>query len=198
MRKEEKKIAVLTTKEILMYLIDFSVLLFTIFDKGRIYRKAIRDYWEWREFDHNRFSKDLYRLKRAKLIHIYHKGKERYVELTPRGFEKLRKYSVEEIKISTPKVWDKKWRIVIFDIPNEIRKARDILRERLKRLGFIQLQESVFIYPFKCKKIIDYIAEIYQIKPFLKYVIADIIEGDEELIEEFLDRKILEPKMIKK
>jgi phenylacetic acid degradation operon negative regulatory protein len=43
--------------------------------------------------------------------------------------------------------WDKKWRILIFDIAEVSRKTRDILRLKLKELGFGMLQKSVWITP---------------------------------------------------
>lgn len=40
--------------------------------------------------------------------------------------------------------WDKKWRIVVFDIPENKRSVRDILRNRLKIWGFNPWQQSVW------------------------------------------------------
>lgn len=42
------------------------------------------------------------------------------------------------------KKWDGVWRLVIFDIPENQRKLRSILRSRLKLWGFIQWQKSVW------------------------------------------------------
>lgn len=44
--------------------------------------------------------------------------------------------------------WDRKWRIVIFDIEEEQRSIRDSFRLKLKELGFGQLQKSVWLTPF--------------------------------------------------
>ncbi|HDH07815.1 MAG TPA: CRISPR-associated endonuclease Cas2 [Candidatus Moranbacteria bacterium] len=41
--------------------------------------------------------------------------------------------------------WDGKYRLVIFDIPEEKRKTRNWLRSELYFLGYKQLQKSVFI-----------------------------------------------------
>lgn len=41
--------------------------------------------------------------------------------------------------------WDGKWRIVIFDIPEEKRIIRNLLRRRLKGWGFRRWQQSVWI-----------------------------------------------------
>lgn len=40
--------------------------------------------------------------------------------------------------------WDGKWRLAIFDIPEKHRKARNVLRSRLKTWGFVQWQKSVW------------------------------------------------------
>jgi len=45
------------------------------------------------------------------------------------------------------KPWDKKWRLVVFDIPEKNRLARDALRKKLKELGFAPLQRSTWISP---------------------------------------------------
>ncbi len=41
--------------------------------------------------------------------------------------------------------WDGKWRIVIFDIPEQKRIIRNLFRRRLKGWGFIRWQQSVWI-----------------------------------------------------
>lgn len=43
------------------------------------------------------------------------------------------------------KDWDGKWRVVIFDIPEEKRIIRNMFRRNLKKWGFKHLQKSVWI-----------------------------------------------------
>jgi DNA-binding PadR family transcriptional regulator len=198
MMGNNEEIVKLTARQILMFLVDFAVVSYSMAHKSPMARKSVNDYWRWRRFDRARFSSSIYRLKKQKLIRVYIEGKEKYLELTPKGLARLRKYTIDQIEIERPKVWDRQWRIVIFDIPDRKRVFRDILRRKLERLGFILLQESVFIFPFECKREIDYICDYYLIKPYLKYIVADILEGDQDLIEEFIDKEVLLPSMIKK
>jgi len=196
MMGNNEEIVKLTARQILMFLVDFAVVSYSMAHKSPMARKSVNDYWRWRRFDRARFSSSIYRLKKQKLIRVYIEGKEKYLELTPKGLARLRKYTIDQIEIERPKVWDRQWRIVIFDIPDRKRVFRDILRRKLERLGFILLQESVFIFPFECKREIDYICDYYLIKPYLKYIVADILEGDQDLIEEFIDKEVLLPSMI--
>ncbi len=43
--------------------------------------------------------------------------------------------------------WDGKWRVVMYDLPEKIRRKRNNLRRWLKRLGFGQWQLSVWVSP---------------------------------------------------
>lgn len=57
--------------------------------------------------------------------------------------------------------WDGKWRIVIFDIPEERRIIRNLFRRNLKKWGFKQLQKSVWISKSNFySKIVDYIKDL--------------------------------------
>ena len=105
--------------------------------------------------------------------------------LTENGKEKALSYNIEEMKIAVPKHWDEKWRIVIFDIPETLKGKREILRFRLKGLGFYELQKSVFVYPFNCYNEIEYIVEFYQIRKFVRFIVADFIDNELHLKEHF-------------
>lgn len=53
--------------------------------------------------------------------------------------------SGEDLIGSEPKDWDGKWRIVVFDIPEQRRIIRNLFRRNLKKWGFRHLQKSVWI-----------------------------------------------------
>lgn len=48
--------------------------------------------------------------------------------------------------------WDGKWRIVIFDIPQELHNKRNRFRKKIKSLGFYMIQKSVFAFPYPCEE----------------------------------------------
>ena len=98
--------------------------------------------------------------------------------LTDKGKQKALTYNLDEMKIKKPKHWDKKWRIVLFDVPEKARKIRDAFRYHLKQLGFYEFQKSVFIHPYDCKDEIDYLIEVYDARRFIRFVIADSIDNE--------------------
>lgn len=197
MSQIDKKKLKLTTRQILLYLIDAFVVGFDVFDGYGLHRKSVSDYYKWRDFDKVRFQQDLYRLKKEKIVKRYQQGKERYIELTPKGKEKIRGYILSELKIIIPKKWDYKWRIVIFDIPEDKKTIRDIVAGKLKRLGFLRLQKSVFVFPFDCKAEINRLKLLYDISRYVQYIVAEQIDTELDLVKYFFEQTILDEKYLK-
>ena len=50
----------------------------------------------------------------------------------------------------------------MFDVPEKQRNKRDYLRHLLAFIGFVQYQQSVYVYPFECKKEIDLIKKVVE------------------------------------
>ena len=50
------------------------------------------------------------------------------------------------------KDWDGKWRGIIFDIPEANRKERNFLRRELKWIGLVEVQQSIWVFPFDIEK----------------------------------------------
>jgi len=108
--------------------------------------------------------KTIKRLEKQRIVEIRERGDKSTITITEKGKKRLLKYNIDDIKIKIPKKWDKKWRIVSFDIPEKQKSAREALRRKLKELDFFPLQKSLFIFPYPCKNEIDFIAEIFQIE----------------------------------
>lgn len=119
-------------------------------------------------------------LERRKLIKI----KNDNVAFTNRGFQWLEKSKFSKLRIKKQK-WDKKWRIVIFDIPEDFRKQRNTFRFKLKSLGFYLLQESVFVYPFPCEEELGFLASYLNITDYIDIMVAESIGFKEKEIKEF-------------
>lgn len=104
--------------------------------------------------------------------------------LTDKGKLKALNYKFEEMRIDK-KDWDGKWRLLIFDIPEKIRQGRNSLREKIKNLGFYELQKSVFIFPYECKNEIDFIVEFFGIRRYVRFGILETIDNEKHLKQIF-------------
>lgn len=84
-------------------------------------------------------------------------------------------------RIHRGKAWDKKWRIVVFDVPESKRATRDRLREAVVMFGFVQIQKSVWAYPYPCDDFVLLLKKHLKISKNLLYITADYLENDVEL-----------------
>lgn len=129
-----------------------------------------------------------YRLKRLEekgWIKITEEGDKIKLELVEEGKLKAFYYDFDNLQIEKPKIWDGIWRMVIFDIPEDKKIARDALRRKLKQLGFIQLQKSAFVLPYDCKKEIEVIKDTYEVWPYVTYLVVKEIDGEDKIKQKF-------------
>jgi CRISPR-associated endonuclease Cas2 len=108
----------------------------------------------------------------------------------PEGKKRARYYFLKKKIIRPKKKWDGKWRVVIFDISEDKKPKREKIREWLKNIGLKELQKSVYVYPFDFKSQLNLMTGILAV-PEIKYMVCDIIEGEEELIDDFFESEIL-------
>lgn len=105
---------------------------------------------------------------------------------TKHGKEKIKKLILNEMILEKPKKWDKKWRLVIFDIPETKKGARNALRLKLQELDFYQCQKSAWIYPFPCMEEIEFLKAQLNLAPFVKLFIVEEMD-DGKVLHHFKD-----------
>jgi CRISPR-associated endonuclease Cas2 len=154
--------------------------------KGIIKNNKYNKNKKYGEKDVEKLSRSLAGLNRNKLIIIKNIGDKFTVKLTESGKKIVREIEFANMKIEKPKVWDKKWRVIIFDIPEKHgRLARDVLRSKLQKLGFYQMQKSVWVYPYPCEKEIRFLSEMYNINSCVNIITAENIYNDDALKKYF-------------
>ena len=126
-----------------------------------------------------RISQAMTRLRAKRLIHSDH-------SLTESGRKRAESLdSILRVRPSVPLRWDRKWRIVIFDVWERRRKVRDRLRIMLESNGFVLLQGSVWVYPYPCEELFAFLRANLKLGVAMRYIVADEIENDIELRERF-------------
>jgi DNA-binding transcriptional regulator PaaX len=140
---------------------------------------------EWKNLDataDKNLRSQINSLYRSKLIkRKINKDGTITLTLTDKGKMKAITYKFEEIKLTKKKSWNGKWHIVMFDIPEKQRIARDIFRDKIKKIGFYELQHSVFAFPYECEDEIEYIIETYKISQWVRFGILEKIDNDDYL-----------------
>jgi DNA-binding transcriptional regulator PaaX len=107
---------------------------------------------------------------------------DRYARITPLGERKLAyEQKKAALQVQKKKRWDKKWRVIIFDIPEFRRGTRDKLRLTMRRCGFYRLQDSVWLYPFDCEDFIALLKADLKLGNAVIYMIVDTIENDKRI-----------------
>ena len=80
-----------------------------------------------------------------------------------------------------PKQWDGLWRMVMFDVPETRRDARDYLRDTLKGLGFHALQRSIWVSRYPIPDFIQEILEEYNLLRHTRIITVHEINYDDDL-----------------
>ncbi|MBI4049734.1 MAG: CRISPR-associated endonuclease Cas2 [Candidatus Doudnabacteria bacterium] len=124
-------------------------------------------------------------LKRKKFIAYPANAKNSYFYLTKAGRRRLLQLKIQELSIEKV-AWDKRWRLVTFDIPETDTRQRFQFRRKLKELGFFHFQRSVFILPYPCEKQINLISEHLNIQPYVHVLTTERFTADKDLVKHFM------------
>lgn len=138
------------------------------------------------EEEERKFRNAFYYLRKKKLIDVEYRGNQMYFSLTEEGKKKAGKYKINDLKIKAAKKWDKKWRVLIFDIEDKHRVKREALRGKIKELGLYQLQKSVWVCPYEFKKEMKLLRDFFGLKTKeMKVIAASEIEDDQPIRQFF-------------
>jgi len=127
-------------------------------------------------------QKEIIERSRTRLINrgllAYQDGKLR---LTQKGEKVLRVFELHEFRLKQPKRWDGKWRVLIFDIPERRKRVREQIRRTLIMIGFVRLQDSVWIYPYDCEDLLTLLKADFKVGRDMLYMVVDQLEYDVSL-----------------
>ena len=103
------------------------------------------------------------------------------VFLTEKGRERVLTFDDTKMRIEKPVRWDGKWHVVLFDIPEKHKRAREALRFKLRELGFHQWQKSVFVHPYPCREQVDFISAFFNVRTYVRCAVMYDITNEAEL-----------------
>jgi len=108
-------------------------------------------------------------LRERRLIEFVPKDGMIQLQITEAGRKRLRQFEFEDIRLAVPARWDKQWTIILFDIPEDKKSARDALQRKLREIGCFQFHKSVFVHPADCADEIDFVTETFLVSRYVTH-----------------------------
>ncbi len=166
-----------TLMSVILDAIDLDFPLFPLEDPYRFARRKRQN-----KLERKRYLEALWRMQRAGYLKIVENNKQKFIKLTGKGqLEKL----LQKTRIDRSADWDGKWRVLVFDIPEDFHLKRDSFRALLKRNGFKKLQGSVFVSPYPLnREAIRYLKDS-GLKMFIRIMKVEEMDDDSDLREKF-------------
>lgn len=117
-----------------------------IHDPMQLFSNAYKQMYGFipRQYTRQNFYQAVWRSVKTGDIEKVVKNNKAYLRLTTVGKDRMNR---DFPLTGFSRKWNKKWVILIFDIEEKSRKLRNILRNKLKNIGFGMLQQSVWITP---------------------------------------------------
>ena len=141
---------------------------------------------EWRKENRQAIERAINSLYTSHLVkEKNHKDGTTTLILSGNGKQRALRFNIDKMEIKRPTQWDKKWRVVMFDVPEKLKRLRDSLRLHFKEIGLIELQKSVFVYPYPCSREIEFILEFYNARKHVRFVLAEKIDNQLHLMKKF-------------
>jgi len=130
----------------------------------------------YRKFKNRReFNKLIYYLKKNNFIKVESLKGRRALLLTKEGKNKAIKasFKIEDSKRKNRK--DGKWIMIIFDIPQNRKRDRSLLRSVLKNLGYKLFQQSVWITPYDVFEKTEKSLQFYSLDKYVRIFLVNEI-----------------------
>jgi len=110
--------------------------------------------------------------------------KEGY-QLTAKGGAALTRSKFQRYQFPMLKKWDKKWRVICFDIPEKRRYVRQVVHQKLKELGCYRLQDSVFVTPQPCGELLALLQKSFFLQKHVRGMVVTAVDDESSLLRHF-------------
>ena len=144
--------------------------------------------WKDSPHDRRRFSNTFSYMKRRGYIEVEDKKGCVHINLTQKGKVYARKGYARVISMQPPATttWDRKWRLILFDVPTAERTKRNAFRTLISRLGAIMVQKSVWLYPRDCSEQVQLLKDFFELdEDQVRFVVADAVGNDKPFRKHF-------------
>jgi CRISPR/Cas system-associated endoribonuclease Cas2 len=107
--------------------------------------------------------------------------KRGYIKINNESIEITKKGRIHHLEKSNSKEMDGKWRILSWDIPESMSLQRNQFRRSIKRIGYRQVQKSLWVCPLVKADEVDLIIDEYGVRKHVAYFIVEKTDIDSHL-----------------
>lgn len=143
------------------------------------------EYEIWKRFNIPYLQRTLRRLEKQKLVEIDEEKGMQVIKITNDGRKRVLRMALDELAIKKPRDWDRRWRLVSFDLPERLAKIRKILVEYLRAWGFYPLHKSVYLHAYPCLNEVEFLREYLGVGEYVRVFMVSRIENDQNFRDFF-------------
>ncbi len=180
-KKDKRKINKEKIKNVTLTILEFILKIPAGVADGFLNQKAFYDAYRCSNTFSGEISSWIACLKQRGYIETKAIENKRCIKLTNKAKMKLLD------KISNSLQRDEKFRFVSFDIPEENRSARNKFRSAIKRLGFIRIQDSLWVINKNVAEFVEMAAYEYKVERYVAYIVSEKSDID-GLIEKMINK----------
>ena len=126
------------------------------------------------------------RLAAKKHVRFIEKNGKKSIEITDAGRRALAiELAKQAAQSGKKRRWDRRWRLVMFDIPQRRKNVRDRLRALMRTCGFLRIQNSVWVSPYDCEELVALMKTDLRLGTSVLYAVVEEIENDRWIREHF-------------
>ena len=125
------------------------------------------------------------RLAQKGLVRFVERDGKKWIEITEKGRRAVELDTMKVAALLGKRRWDKRYRVVIFDVPEVRKSTRRRLRQLMKECGLLRIQDSVWLFPHDCEELITLIKTDLNIGREVLYLVVESIENDKWIQNHF-------------
>lgn len=141
------------------------------------------------EYPRHRLRQEIERMKKREWIVEAEKDGKRFLRLTDKGRVHALCQKIKNLPAPHKLAWDKKWRLAIFDIPEQGKHERNLIRRTLISAGFQKMQKSVYLYPHSIPEELRLLLQKKGLNKFIRFIEDAHLEDDREFRQRFKLKK---------
>jgi len=162
------------------------IILENLFNPRALLPRPYETLYTWARRNHQfpraQFHQSIRRMRQRGLITIVEKNNQKFIKLTSDGQLKA---LLDKARFPAEKRWDGKWRLFMFDIPEDSKEKRSLLRFLLKQNGYCKLQASVYISPYPLNREAILYLNNSGLRSYIRILKVEELDYDKDLLKRF-------------